>query len=383
MEYAARQVAAAPERPPCVLIIDDESINVETLAWMLREAGFEVARAMSGPDGRRLAATVRPDCIILDIMMPGESGFETCGLLTADPATTDIPIIFISGLDDVDNKVKGLKLGAVDYIAKPFAKEEVLARVKIHIRQRRALRALLAQQAAKLAQIRDAQQSILVAPADLPEARFAIRYVPVLEAGGDFYDVFPWTEAVMGYFVADIAGHDLGASFVTSSLKVLLRQNAGPLYTPVETLKNMNSVLTTLLRDGKHLTAALLCLNRARRRLTLVSAGHPPPILVGADGTGSLLATDGDILGVFETVQFGVLERKVAPGDRIYLYSDGLVERFGATAKSRAQGVTDLLEDCRRVAGLPLDQAVAAMTEDMLGPGGRPEDDMVLLGIEV
>jgi len=59
MEYAARQVDAAPERPPCVLIIDDESINVETLAWMLREAGFEVARATSGPDGRRLAATVR------------------------------------------------------------------------------------------------------------------------------------------------------------------------------------------------------------------------------------------------------------------------------------------------------------------------------------
>ena len=129
--------------------------------------------------------------------MPGESGFETCGKLTADPATTDIPIIFISGLDDVENKVKGLKLGAVDYIAKPFAKEEVLARVKIHIRQRRATRALLAQQAAKLAQIRDAQRAILVSPDDVPEARFAISYVPVLEAGGDFYDVFPWTESVM------------------------------------------------------------------------------------------------------------------------------------------------------------------------------------------
>ena len=390
MEYVARQADAASERPPCVLIVDDERVNVETLAWMLREAGFEVARATSGSEGRRLAALVRPDLVILDIVMPGESGFDTCGLLTADPATTDIPIIFISGLDDVDNKVKGLQLGAVDYIAKPFAREEVLARVKIHIRQRRALRALLAQQAdtlaqqaAKLAQIRDAQRSILVSPADVPEARFAIRYIPVLEAGGDFYDVFPWTESVMGYFVADISGHDLGASFVTSSLKVLLRQNSGPLYTPVETLKNMNSVLTTLLRDGKHLTAALLCLNRARRRLTLVSAGHPPPILVGANGETSLLSADGDILGAFATVQFGLLERSVAPGDRIYLYTDGLVERFGTTAKSRRQGVTELMADCRRLAALPLDQAVAVLTEDILGPGNRPDDDMVLLGIEV
>lgn len=382
MEHNARPTDAALDRQPCVLVVDDEAINVETLAWMLREAGYEVLRAGSGPEGRELACAHRPDLVILDIMMPGESGFDTCIQLTADPATTDIPVIFISGLDDVDNKVKGLKLGAVDYIAKPFAREEVLARVKIHIRQRRALTALLAAQAAKLAQIRDAQQSILVAPDDLPEARFAISYVPVLEAGGDFYDVFRWTASTMGYFVADISGHDLGASFVTSSLKVLLRQNSGPLFSPVETLKNMNSVLSTLFRDGKHLTAALLCINRVRKRLVLVSAGHPPPILVGRDGGASLLAADGDILGVFETVQFGVLEQPVEPGDRIYLYTDGLVERYGSGARSRAGGVAELLEGCRRVAGLPLDEAVATLVAAAQN-AGRPDDDTVLLGIEV
>lgn len=383
MENPTRHGETAQARPPRVLVVDDEAVNVETLAWMLREAGFEVLRAASGAEGREQAELGRPDLVILDIMMPDESGFETCRRLRAAPETTDIPIIFISGLDDVDNKVKGLKLGAVDYIAKPFAREEVLARVKIHIRQRRTLQALLAQQAAKLAQIRDAQQSILVSPADLPEARFAISYVPVLEAGGDFYDVFPWTESVMGYFVADISGHDLGASFVTSSLKVLLRQNSGPLFTPVETLKNMNSVLATLFRDGKHLTAALLCLNRKRKRLTVVSAGHPPAVYVTPNGQASLLAADGDILGAFATVQFGVLERPVQPGDRIYLYSDGLVERYGTEARSRAHGVTELLENCRRVSGLPLDEAVAALTAQVLGPERRPDDDMVLLGIEV
>jgi sigma-B regulation protein RsbU (phosphoserine phosphatase) len=383
MKHTTRPADTALDRPPCVLVVDDEAINVETLAWMLREAGFEILRAGSGPEGRRLAGEFLPDLVILDIMMPGESGFETCTRLTADPVTTDIPVVFISGLDDVENKVKGLKLGAVDYIAKPFAREEVLARVKIHIRQRRALRALLAQQAAKLDQIRDAQQSILVAPADMPEARFAISYVPVLEAGGDFYDVFRWTESVMGYFVADISGHDLGASFVTSSLKVLLRQNSGPLFSPVETLKNMNSVLASLFRDGKHLTAALLCLNRNRGRLVLVSAGHPPPIHVGRDGQATLLAADGDILGAFETVQFGVLERPVARGDRIYLYTDGLVERYGQEARSRALGVAELMENCRHVSHLPLAESVAAITDENQGPDKRPEDDMVLLGIEV
>jgi sigma-B regulation protein RsbU (phosphoserine phosphatase) len=370
-------------RPPRILIVDDELINVETLAWMLKEAGFTPLRASSGPMGRAIAAAEQPELIILDIVMPGESGFETCVQLTADPATTDIPIIFISGLDDVDNKVRGLKLGAVDYIAKPFAREEVLARVKIHIRLRRGLRALLAEQAAKLAQIRDAQQAILVAPGDLPQARFAVRYLPALEAGGDFYDVFPWSEAVMVYFVADISGHDLGASFVTSSLKALVRQNANPLYTPVETLKNMNSVLTSFLRDGMHLTASLLFLNRSRTRLTLVSAGHPPPILVTTAGETELLACEGDVLGVFESVQCGQLDRAVAAGDRLYLYTDGLIEGFGPSARGRAQGLDALVAACRAAAGQPLEQAVAAVSAAMQPAGGNPQDDVVLMGIEV
>jgi sigma-B regulation protein RsbU (phosphoserine phosphatase) len=375
--------ARATAQPPRVLIVDDETINVETLAWMLKEAGFTPLRAASGPMGRELAAREQPALIILDIIMPGESGFETCTRLTADPATTDIPIIFISGLDDVENKVRGLKLGAVDYITKPFAREEVLARVKIHIRLRQGLRALLAEQAAKLAQIRDAQQSILVSPEDIPEARFAVRYVPTLEAGGDFYDVFPWSDAVMVYFVADISGHDLGASFVTASLKALVRQNANPLYSPVETLKNMNSVLTTLLRDGKHLTAALVFLNRTRSRLTVVNAGHPAPILVTRDGQVELLATDGDVLGVFEAVQCGQIEQAVANGDRLFLYTDGLIERFGRDARARSQGLAALVAACRETAHLPLDAAVDAIANATLDGAGRPQDDVVLMGIEV
>jgi sigma-B regulation protein RsbU (phosphoserine phosphatase) len=383
MEHSAQVRQAGKASPPRVLVVDDETVNVETLAWMLKEAGFKPLKAQSGPQGRELAVREQPDLIILDIMMPGESGFETCRNLTADPATAEIPIIFISGLDDVENKVKGLRLGAVDYIAKPFAREEVIARVKIHIRLRRGLRAILDEQAAKLAQIRDAQQSILVAPDDLPEANFAVRYVPVLEAGGDFYDVFPWSYSVMGYFVADISGHDLGASFVTSSLKALLRQNTGPLFTPLETFRNMNRVLGSLLRDGKHLTAAMACLNRRRRRLTVVTGGHPPPVLVRPDGEAELLVAEGDVLGAFTAVQFGSLECAVSPGDRLYLYTDGLIERFGARAVGRQAGLDALVARCREAAALPLEAAVAAVTAAMTADGERPQDDLVLMGIEV
>lgn len=368
---------------PSILIVDDEVVNLMTLEWMLRDAGFETRRAGSGPEARALAPRMRPDLIILDIVMPGEDGFTTCEKLLADPVVGATPIIFISGLGDVDNKVRGLKMGAVDYIAKPFAKEEVLARVKLHIRLRQAHAAMLKEQTDKLSRLREAQQAILADPADIPGARFAVRYVPVLEAGGDFYDVFPITERSMGYFVADISGHDLGASFVTSSLKALLRQNSGPLFTPLETLRNINAVLTGILKDGKHLTAALASLNRTRGKLTLVNAGHPPPVLVTASGEASLLDVEGDILGVFEHAQLGILERKVEPGDRVYLYTDGLVERFGKSSRTRSRGAGLLAEACLSTRGLPMDQAVAETARLLEDDGGRREDDMVLLGFEV
>ncbi|MEF3697093.1 PP2C family protein-serine/threonine phosphatase [Desulfolutivibrio sp.] len=368
---------------PSILIVDDEVVNLMTLEWMLRDAGFETWRAASGPEARALAPKVRPDLIILDIVMPGEDGFTTCEKLLADPAVGETPIIFISGLGDVDNKVRGLKMGAVDYIAKPFAKEEVLARVKLHIRLRQGHAAMLKEQTDKLSQIREAQQAILVDPGEIPEARFAVRYVPVLEAGGDFYDVFPLTERSMGYFVADISGHDLGASFVTSSLKALLRQNSGPLYTPQETLKNINAVLAGLLKDGKHLTAALAALNRSRGKLTLVNAGHPPPILVTAAGQTSLLDVEGDILGVFDHVQLGILERKVEPGDRIFLYTDGLVERFRGEIRPRGQGIEALALACLETRNLPMPAAIFEASRRLNGAGHMPDDDMVLLGFEV
>ena len=123
--------------------------------------------------------------------MPGETGFETCAQLKSDPVTADIPIIFLSSLDDVKSKVAGLKIGGVDYIAKPVHGEEVLARVRVHLRIRDTNRDLVARQRARLDQLRNAQQAILVRPRDCPEASFEVYYKPLEEAGGDFYDVVP------------------------------------------------------------------------------------------------------------------------------------------------------------------------------------------------
>lgn len=119
-----------------ILIIDDNPINLEVLYGTLSEVGYEILVEMDGENGIEQARKNQPDLILLDVMMPGIDGFETCRRLKADPQTQDIAIIFITAISDLEHKVKGLQLGAVDYITKPFYEEEVITRVSIHFQLR-------------------------------------------------------------------------------------------------------------------------------------------------------------------------------------------------------------------------------------------------------
>ena len=133
---------------PAILVVDDSPTNVELVRCTLASEGFRTLEANDGAAARSICRSQRPDLILLDVMMPGESGLETCARLKSDPVTADIPIIFLSALDDVTDKVAGLKIGGVDYISKPVHIEELLARVRVHLRIRATNRMLADQQRA-------------------------------------------------------------------------------------------------------------------------------------------------------------------------------------------------------------------------------------------
>ena len=116
-----------------LLIVDDRPENLDLLISFLEKYDFNIIVATSGEDAFKRLEYNKPDIIMLDIMMPGIDGFETCRQLKEDDEHKDIPVIFMSAMDDTVNKVKGLELGAVDYISKPFMQEEVLVRIKNHL----------------------------------------------------------------------------------------------------------------------------------------------------------------------------------------------------------------------------------------------------------
>ncbi|MFB2837323.1 response regulator [Floridanema evergladense] len=122
--------------PHKLLIVDDNPTNIKVLFDFLKNYGFKVLIAKNGENALTKLEEITPDLILLDIMMPGINGFETCERIKENPSNRDVPIIFMTALADTENKVKGLSLGAVDYITKPFQQEEVLARINLHLKLR-------------------------------------------------------------------------------------------------------------------------------------------------------------------------------------------------------------------------------------------------------
>lgn len=117
-----------------ILIIDDEPVNLKALVAFLELHGFSIMVAGSGEEGLAILKENRPDLVLLDIVMPMMDGFEVCQAIKADPASATIPVIFISSLSSVEDKVKAFATGGVDFVTKPFQQQEVLARVSAHLK---------------------------------------------------------------------------------------------------------------------------------------------------------------------------------------------------------------------------------------------------------
>ena len=366
------------KQPYTVLAVDDNRLNLKLIEKSLSKEGYKIFCADNGPDARAIALKEKPDLILLDIEMPGESGFDVIRKLKDNAETNAIPVLFLTGVSEVDSKLKGFDLGAVDYITKPFHPLEVLARVRIHLKLSIATNSLITGQANKLRQLTEAQVSMLPTPADNPDAKFGVYYKALEEAGRRFLRYPEYIGKHQRVFCCGF----FKTSYMTASVKALLAQNCTPVYSPIESIKMINDVLVEIMPGGKYLTACYMHINRTTHKLTIINAGHPPVVCLPVKGEPFLIKTEGDILGMFKDAHFGVQSLTVSSGDRFFAYSDGLVE--SAEKKiTWASGADSLLPVYREVAGVPYEQAPEALIHHLFGKGTLPEDDIVVLCVEV
>jgi sigma-B regulation protein RsbU (phosphoserine phosphatase) len=363
---------------PLVFVVDDDPSIIRTINGFLKRNGFRTGSAGDVAGALKGIREQQPDLILLDVNLPDGSGFDVCRSLNKDASASATPILFISANEDTSTKVQGFEIGGVDYITKPIVGAEVIARVRTHLRLKRAYERLAELQAERVQQLASAQQNLMPRPNDFPEAHFEVSIRQVLEAGGDFYDVIPAGEGVFDYLVADASGHDLAASLWTASLKALAAEYASPLNLPLEIVRAINNSLCRILPSGAFFTLIYARLNHQTGRLSIVNAGHPPAIVIHANGDEPVvLRQEGDVVGAFADAVYGIAELTLQQGDRIFFCTDGLIE----VSDTYEEGLQRLIGSCLSRRSLPLLELVPAVVNDVMA-NLSPADDTLFMGVE-
>ncbi len=364
-------------KAPLVLIVDDDLTIREVLSHLLARAGLKTACASDGAEGLSLARSLQPDLVLLDVNLPDTDGFTICRELQNGASTPHAPVLFISANEGISYKLQGFEAGAVDYITKPLEEQEVAARVRTHLRLKEAYDNLAKLQAERIERLEATQQTLMPSPADFPDAQFAVSMRQIHGAGGDFYDVIPVADGLVDYVVADGSGHGVEVAFWTAALKALLHEYASPLNTPADILYGINRTLCRILPEGLYFTMIYARLNRHSGLLTLTNAGHPPSLCLRNAWPCDVARQTGDLVGVFSDAAYETIQRVLSPGDRFFLYTDGLVEIQG----SREEGIASLRRLCEQHRALSLQSQIETMGADFVTRKGL-RDDIVLLGVE-
>jgi len=372
-----------------LLLVDDDSENVRIVNSILG-GQYTIRVAMNGVKALELVKVAPiPSLILLDVIMPYMDGYEVCGKLKADPATRDIPVIFLTGKTEVTDETRGFEAGAVDYIHKPFSPPIVTARVRTHLMLRDAHETVARQLStmnSELEMARQVQLSIL--PAEIPRLNgleITARYLPMSSVAGDFYDFLAVDDKHVGILIADVAGHGLPSALIASMLQSALAGQFSHASDPACVLSGLNRALHGKF-ERHFVTAAYAFLDMENRVVNYANAGHPPMLLWQAkSGEVRECNEHGLMLGPFADAAYTSETMSLEQGDRIVLFTDGIMEATNSMgAQFGIDGVSKLLESKR---DLPVSRfadallyALSNWSEDAIGQ--RQSDDITLLAVD-
>lgn len=348
---------------PKILIVDDEPFNVDYLEQELEESDIETIAAVNGKDALDKVRSESPDLILLDIMMPVMDGFEVLSRLKANPATRDLPVIVISANSDMSSVIRGIQLGAEDYLPKPFEPALLHARISTSIEKKRLrdLEQLYLKSLERELDIgREIQMSFL--PSSLPQVdgwEIAAYFKAAHEVAGDFYDAFLLPDRTLVVLVGDVCGKGVGAALFMTLFRSLIRatlttdtfnRQAGLQgITPSERLEHAisftNSYIAETHAEANMFTTLFVGLiNLQEGTLTYANCGNEPALLFGEDCVVTALRPTGPVIGLLPDICFSVKEIALAKHDLLLSFTDGLPDALNPDGLSfKSNGLSQAL----------------------------------------
>jgi sigma-B regulation protein RsbU (phosphoserine phosphatase) len=324
--------------------------------------------------------------ILLDIRMGEVNGYQVCKELKANPKTADTPVIFISALQELSDKVKGFNVGGVDYITKPFQFEEVLARVETHLTLRRIQKELLdtnRRLALELSLAGDLQASFL--PNNIPDLKqfdLALELRPARETSGDFYDFFPLPGNRYGLVVADVVDKGAAAALLMALCRTLIRSHAQEYPdNPELVLSHTNARMLSDTDASRFVTVFFCVLSLEEGIIHYCNAGHNPPILFHKDNMDYpvQLEKTGVPLGILQDQQWECASITMQEHDVMLIYTDGITEACNA------EGVMFGVERLSKILSENLDRNVSETKDAIFSEvdqhieTSQAKDDMALV----
>lgn len=340
-----------------VLVVDDSASQRALLTRLIRRWGFDVSAAGSGEEALALCRDRPPDMVFSDWMMPGMDGLEFCRRFRRLGGPEYGYFTLITSKSDKTEVARGLDAGADDFLVKPLNAEELRARISAGARlvaMQRELAAKSHDLAETLGRLQDAydtldrdlRQARRIQESLVPERerrfgphRVSLMLQPCGHVGGDLVGVVSPGLGRIGLYGLDVSGHGITSAMVAARVAGYLNdqfpeQNLAmtpraafyALRPPAEVAARLNRRLVTDPGVEEYLTLCYATVDFARGDVEIVQAGHPPPLLIRADGGLEFLGSGGLPLGLVDTVAHDSLRLTLAPGDRLLIYSDGLTE---------------------------------------------------------
>ncbi|KAF0223370.1 MAG: chemotaxis response regulator protein-glutamate [Rhodospirillaceae bacterium] len=387
MTLEQRQLPRQAFAQVSILIVDDNPFNCRMLEALIQTLGVGRIRVVNdGIQGLAAITEHCPDLVLLDVMMPRMDGLEMCRRLRTDHALSDLPVLFITALEDAKSRTACFAAGGNDVISKPIDTDEVLARVRVHLQN--AL--LMAKLNAYRNRVRDELEAARATQASLvptDEHLNAIRRRTGLsiqgvvesssELGGDFWTLFEAGPRHLGVLAADFSGHGLPAAFNVFRLHVLLSRLPRRPPPPAMMMAQLNRELKALLKLGEFAAVFIGLIDLNEGTLTYAGAATPPPVLIDPQGRAVFLDISGPPLGAFTDPDYDEWCVPFPPGTSLLVYSDALTE-----SESGGKLVCDDATLLRWAAEAPDSCMVGTILNSFRAHiPGEPPDDLTLLHI--